>query len=104
MLPPSVGPKVMTVHSASLASPRARGTRYSATRIGLDAGRRRQRDGSAQRNPGPGIDVDGDAVLELEAGWAGGLEAAFGLGESSSGADREHPGRAVRRALSPRHT
>jgi hypothetical protein len=60
-------------------SPEARGTTYSATRIGVEAGRRRQRGGSSHRKPGllsdaraaardDGAGVETAGALELEAG------------------------------------
>jgi hypothetical protein len=74
----------MTVHSASASSPGARGTPYSAIRMGLDAGRRRQREGSSQRRGTPaaaGDGGDGDAEgivaidVDSEAALGGEVEA-----------------------------
>jgi hypothetical protein len=91
----------MIVHSASDESPAARGTTYSATRIGLDAGRRCQRGGSSHRRLAA-CGAAGDA-LELAAGCGAELEIelAAGADESSSGGLFEHWGRAASIAISP---
>src|ERR1700679_306201 len=93
----------MTVHSASAVSPAARGTTYSATRIGLETGRRRQRDGSSHRRPGPGAEAGADAPLELAGavGWDVDVKVDVGAGESSSAGAREQPPRLTASPRSP---
>src|SRR5579863_4810753 len=81
-LPPWPAPNVITVHSASSLSPAARGTRYSAVRVGFDGARRFHRDGSSQRRPrappvGVEVEVAVVVVVVVEAAVDSGSAGAF---------------------------
>jgi hypothetical protein len=91
---------VMTVHSASVASPAARGTPYSASRMGLEAGRLCHRSGSVQRRndvaggptapapaPVPVEALPGTAPEGPEGGDGEGGEPVEGGGEVAVGLD-----------------